>query len=80
MKEIGAYEAKTQLPRLLREVATKKCCFALTKHGQQLAWLVPPPSRESKSLLDTVAELRAFATGRKLAGLSVRAMRNEGRR
>jgi len=41
MRSIGAYEAKTHLPRLLDEVA-KGERITITKHGHPVAMLVPP--------------------------------------
>ena len=40
MRTIGAYEAKTHLPRLLDEVAGG-AIITITKHGQPVAVLVP---------------------------------------
>ena len=46
MRSIGAYEAKTHLPRLLDEVA-KGERITITKHGVPVAILVPPGSAAS---------------------------------
>lgn len=40
MTSIGAYEAKTHLPRLLDQVE-KGESFTITKHGREVARLVP---------------------------------------
>ena len=40
MKTIGAYEAKTHLPRLLERVARGET-LTITRHGQPVARLVP---------------------------------------
>jgi len=40
LKTIGAYEAKTHLPRLLDEVARGET-ITITKHGVPVARLVP---------------------------------------
>lgn len=42
MKTVGAYEAKTHLPRLLDEVANGEE-ITITKHGVAVAMLVPLP-------------------------------------
>jgi len=40
MSEVGAYEAKTHLPRLLEEVARGRT-ITITRHGRPVARLVP---------------------------------------
>lgn len=42
MRSVGAYEAKSYLPRLLDEVA-KGETMTITRHGVPVAMLVPPP-------------------------------------
>ena len=81
MKSVGVYEAKTHLPRLLAKVQ-KGDSFEITRHGVPLARLVPIEApRADRS---TVAEaLAAWKTARKdirLKGLSIRELREEGRR
>ena len=41
MRQVGAYEAKTNLPRLLDEVAANGEPIAITKHGAS-SKLLPP--------------------------------------
>jgi len=41
IKEVGAFEAKTHLSRLLDEVAGGETIY-ITKHGKQVAELRPP--------------------------------------
>ena len=78
MAEIGAYEAKTHLPRLLRRVA-KGERITITRHGVPVAELVPV-QRQAMSAAEAVARLREFRKGVKLGGLSIRDLINEGRR
>ena len=42
MKEIGLYEAKTNLSALVTEVSASGSTIALTKHGKVVALLTPP--------------------------------------
>lgn len=83
MKQVGAYEAKTHLPRLLREVANGES-IAITKHGTTVALLVPPPGRGPTP--DAGAVIDAWREFRKQRGislgpdLSVRDLIEEGRR
>ena len=61
MPKVGAYEAKTHLPKLLDRVK-KGERFVITKHGQPVAELVPisasDPERIKKAI-DDLKELRA---------------------
>lgn len=78
MKSVGAYEAKTHLPRLLDEVE-KGGRITITKHGRPVAVLVPPGigSSEPEILLHRIRELRR---GNRLNGLQIRGLIDEGRR
>jgi prevent-host-death family protein len=78
MKTVGAYEAKTNLPRLLDEVAAGES-ITITKHGVPVATLVPArPGRESaRAAADA---LRSFRAAHRLRGLTVRELIDEGRR
>lgn len=78
MDSIGAYEAKTHLPRLLDEVAAGKS-FVITKHGVPVARLVAV-RREAAEPREVIAALRAARKGVRLGDLSLRDMIEEGRR
>jgi prevent-host-death family protein len=77
MAEIGAYEAKTHLSRLLERVELGER-ITLTRHGRPVAMLVPVGERRPSD--EVVRELRRFREGRKLGGLDLRHMVEEGRR
>jgi prevent-host-death family protein len=79
VRTIGAYEAKTHLPRLLDEVA-KGERITITKHGRPVALLVPPESASTRDVEAVLARFRAFRKGNRLAGLSIRELIDEGRR
>ena len=79
MKRLGAYEAKTNLSRLLNEVE-RGASFAITKHGRTVAHLVPPASAGEISVDDAITGLRRFRDAHPLKGLSVRKLIEEGRR
>ncbi len=76
---IGAYEAKTHLPRLLDEVAAG-LTITITKHGRPVAVLVPPPSAPRPEAAAVIDALRRARRGVRLDGLSVRELIDEGRR
>jgi len=79
MRRIGAYEAKTHLPRLLDEVAAG-ATITITKHGVPVALLVPPDGAGVANVRDAIAGLRAFRTGHPLRGGTIRELIDEGRR
>ena len=82
MKTIGAYEAKTYLPRLLREVAEGES-FAITKHGVPVAFLTSAaggPLRDPAAAIDTWREYRAERRLELGPGLTLQDLIQEGRR
>jgi prevent-host-death family protein len=80
MRTVGAYEAKTHLPRLLEEVA-KGETITITKHGVPVAKLVPPDGSRQPDAGKIIEALREFRKGIKpLEGVSVREMIEDGRR
>ena len=76
---VGAYEAKTHLPKLLEDVAAG-LTITITKHGRPVARLVPPTTAERPDPAEVVASLREARRGVHLRGLSLRDLINEGRR
>ena len=78
MSSIGAYEAKTHLPRLLDQVE-RGDTVTITKHGRAVARLVPVSSRSSTPEAVIVA-LRTARVGVHRESESVREMVEEGRR
>ena len=80
MAEVGAYEAKTHLPRLLERVR-KGERITITKHGTPIAMLVPVEGTErQRTVAETIEEIRRFRRGRRLDGLTIRELIDEGRR
>lgn len=57
--EIGAYEAKTRLPELLREVRAGRR-FTITNRGEAVADLVPSTASLSVDAAAAVDRFRAF--------------------
>lgn len=58
MPEIGVYEAKTHLARLLERVR-KGERFVITKHGRPIAQLAPIAERDEEAVRRTLGRLRA---------------------
>jgi prevent-host-death family protein len=57
--EIGAYEAKTRLPELLRLVRAGRQ-FTITNRGKAIADLVPSASGKRKDKAAAVEQFRVF--------------------
>jgi len=81
MKELGAYEAKTHLSRLLDEVEAGES-YAITKHGRPVALLVPATvGKPGMKVAHAIAGLQKFRTGRHLGDdVTLRELINDGRR
>jgi len=77
--EIGAYEAKTKLPELLRQVQAGKR-FTITNRGKAVAELGPP---EAMSRTNAKAAIEAFQAFRKAHPVGhkvdIKALIEEGR-
>jgi prevent-host-death family protein len=78
MESVGAYEAKTHLPRLLEAVATGKS-VVITKHGIPVAKLVPA-HRQGPQPGEVIDSLRQARSGVTLGGMSLADLVSEGRR
>ncbi len=79
MQTIGSYEAKTHLPNLLQLVAQGEK-ITITKHGVPVAMLVPVGATEQRDPGDAITELKRLRKGRKLRGVTIRQLIEEGRR
>ena len=79
METVGAYEAKTHLPKLLERVL-KGERITITKHGVPVAVLQPPDPAKNVDTKSVILELRKFRDAHCLDGISIRAMIDEGRR
>ncbi len=78
MKEIGSYEAKTNLPALLREVADG-ARIVITRSGKPVADLVPHPGStdDPAIVIDQIREMRSGVT---LGNNDLKEMIRAGRR
>ncbi len=79
MSEIGAFEAKTQLPDLLRRVEAGER-FVITSDNRPVAELIPFRPRDPEKIRAAIDTLREFRKTHSLGGLSVRQMIEEGRK
>jgi prevent-host-death family protein len=79
MGTVGAFEAKTHLGELLDRVERGES-VTITRHGKPVAQLVPAPPEQKRKRTDVIRDLLDFSKGRKLEGMSIREMIDEGRR
>ncbi len=79
MRSVGAYEAKTHLPRLLDEVA-KGERITITKHGVPVAVLVPPGRIGVEDPKALMRWIREFRESHPLGDVTIRELIDDGRR
>lgn len=78
MRTIGAYEAKTHLPRLLEDVAGGQT-ITITRHGVPIAELRPAPAIRRRHPVEVIAALRKARQGVTLGSVGLRTLIDEGR-
>jgi prevent-host-death family protein len=77
--QVGAYEAKTRLPELLRQVMAGQS-FTITNRGQPVAELIPIRTAAPPDAKAAIQEFRAFMKANPLTGpVDIRALIEEGR-
>lgn len=80
MEAIGAFEAKTHFSALLERVARGES-ITITRHGAPVARLVPvvaAPDRAKRAA--AIERLKAMSQRYTLDGISIKELRDEGRR
>ena len=78
MKQVGVYDAKTHLPKLLDEVERGET-VTITRHGRPIAKLVPIDDRK-RTVQEAIEAMREFRRGRTLGGIKIKDLIDEGRR
>lgn len=78
MKSVGAYEAKTHLPKLLERVAEGET-ITITKHGVPVATLLAADPAKNRPVDQVIEQLRQFRRTRRLGKQSIRGMIEQGR-
>lgn len=79
MTTVGAYEAKTHLPELLKRVENGEH-ITIARHGVPVAVLVPVGDYPRSDPAAAVAALKEFSRGRRRGDFDIRAAIEEGRR
>lgn len=77
MTKVGAYEAKTHLPKLLDRVK-KGERFVITKHGQPVAELVPIAGSNPERTKKAVDDLKELRTALKQRGVRLKDLLGKG--
>jgi len=77
--EIGAYDAKTKLPELLREVRAGHR-FTITHRGKAVAALVPIGRAGEDDIREAVAAMRALPRIKGVNAADLQSWSAEGRR
>ena len=83
MTNIGAFEAKTHLSRLLEQVAAGEK-FVITRHGKPVAQLVPLDKDDDETLrlrrAAAVERLKSVGNGNRLDQVTIRDLIDDGRK
>ena len=78
MKQVGVYDAKTHLPKLLDEVERGET-VTITRHGRPIAKLVPVSGRQ-RTVEEAIAAIREFGRSHPRGDLNIKELIEEGRR
>ena len=78
MTAVGAYEAKTKLPELLRGVQAGER-YTITHRGEQIAELVPVANRRHGAA-DAVERMKRFMAEAPIPDVDIKALIEAGRR
>jgi len=78
MSELGAYEAKTHLPQLLKRVEEGET-FIITRHGRPVAELRPVNIRSKEKRRAIIERMKSFQKTHTLDA-SIRDLIEEGRK
>jgi prevent-host-death family protein len=77
--EIGAYEAKTKLPELLRQVQAGKR-FTITNRGRAIADLIPSEGHTAKDPAAAIDQFLAYKRSNPVrTKIKIKALIEEGR-
>ena len=78
MTTIGAYEAKTHFSKLVERVARGER-ITITRHGVPVMTMQPVSTNPKTPPENVIAAIKTFRKERRLEGLSIREMIEEGR-
>lgn len=76
--EVGAYEAKTKLPELLRGVQAGKR-YTITHRGEAIADLIPAQGLNQQEAAEAVEQMKRFMAESPIKGVNIKELIDEGR-
>ena len=76
-QNVGAYEAKTQLPKLLRGVQAGKR-YTITHRGEAVADLVPAEGARLHGAAEAVEQMKRFMAEAPIKGVNIRELIEDG--
>jgi prevent-host-death family protein len=77
--KISSFEAKTHFSQLLQRVK-KGERITILNHNSPIAVIVPFVNNEIPNVQETIENLISFSNGKKLAGISIKDLIDEGRK
>jgi prevent-host-death family protein len=77
--KVGAFEAKTHFASLLERAARGEE-IVITRHGTPVAKLMPVSADNRERRREAIRRLMEFSKGQTLGDLTIRELRDEGRR
>jgi antitoxin (DNA-binding transcriptional repressor) of toxin-antitoxin stability system len=82
MKTIGAFEAKTHLSRILREVELNKEEIIIQKHNRTVACIVPcnSPVKKHSDAVDIISGFKEIRKNVSVSQTSITELINDGRK
>jgi prevent-host-death family protein len=76
--KIGAYEAKTKLPEILRNVKAGQS-YTITNRGENVAELIPSLNTSKKNKDLAVEKIKALMLNNPVSGVNIKNIISEGR-
>jgi prevent-host-death family protein len=80
MKTIPISEAKAHLTSLLDKLVKGNESIQITRHGVAIARIVPEKAFDGSRIESVIAQIKAVRKGARLNGLTIKQLREEGRR
>lgn len=77
--KISAFEAKTHFSNLLQRVGEGEK-ITILKHNIPVALLIPIPSNQKSDIQEILKNMDLFRKGKKIGGVSLNELKNEGRK
>ena len=77
--QINAFDAKTNFSHLLQRVRAGEK-ITILKHNVPIAFMVPIPNTQTSDITEVIESINKFRVGKKLQGISIEQLKNEGQR